>query len=269
MNHNFLIESALLTHGLAGITNEEMVAEWPDQFDNITWVDRGEIHIGAMKEFLEFRSRSAEVIRIDYETLQSCIDNKISGALTASGTMEVCRRFGYALAVTCGMGGLGHVPGEEFCPDLSALRDIPVALIATSPKDMLDISATIGWLRDHGVRIVGIGTDKCTGYLFVSADVILDDAADCSLGTASCDLIRGRTLMLNPIPEKDRVGDISILEKADETGMKAAADGAYYHPAANNEIDRLSHGLAARIQLRSIIANAKLAAKLTEEQVIQ
>ena len=73
----------------------------------------------------------------DGELLLALMDQAsegISGALTASGTMAVCRERHIPLAVTCGMGGIGDIKGEELCPDLPALRDIPVALISTSPS---------------------------------------------------------------------------------------------------------------------------------------
>ena len=258
VNRSFLIESALLTHGLSSISEEEMLEAWPDYLDNIVWVDGGEIMIGGMEDYLPFRRRFKDVIRIDCDSFQSCLDQKVSGALTASGTMELCRRSGIRLAVTCGMGGIGNVPGEELCPDLPALVTIPVALISTSPKDMLDIEATLKWLSSHGVRILGVGSEYCTGYLFVSAKVPLDRRID----EPDCNIIQEKTLILNPISESCRVKNLSILRVADEVGLKAAAEGAYYHPAANNEIDKLSEGHAARIQLYSLIANARLAMKL-------
>lgn len=50
---------------------------------------------------------------------------KQSGALTASGTMAVCVKMGIPVAITCGMGGIGDIKGEELCPDLPALQQIP------------------------------------------------------------------------------------------------------------------------------------------------
>lgn len=260
VDHSFLVESALLTHGISSISNEEMLETWPEYLNVIAWIDEGRIRIGGMAEFLPFRNKSKDVTRIDCNSFQKSLDNKISGALTASGTMELCSRHGIRLAVTCGMGGIGNVPGEELCPDLPALETIPVALISTSPKDMLDIDATIRWLSDHGVSVFGIGAEYCTGYLFKSARVKLDERLDDPDST----IVRERTLLLNPIPEYERIADLSILRKADEVGHQAAVQGAFYHPVANNEIDRLSGGHAARIQLRSIIANAELAKRLTK-----
>lgn len=256
--YSFLIESALLTHGLPGISNEEMLEAWPEDIKNITWMDNGEVVIGSMAEFIGFRKRAADFLRVNSGNLQECSENGMSGALTASGTMEVCRRMGIGIAVTCGMGGFSKGAAEESCADLDALAEMPVALIATSPKDMLDVRASLEWLYEHGVTVTGIQSEKCTGYLFNSTDVALNG------GSAEPDEIsvKAPMLILQKIPEEKRVGDMTILDRAIAKGEKAEEEGRYFHPAVNGEIDRLTSGYSARIQLDSLIMNAQLAEKL-------
>lgn len=255
----FLIESALLTHGLVSISQEELARRWPRELDAIAWVDGGKVVIGTMEEFLPFRARASELCRIDCDRLPSALSEGISGALTASGTMAVCRQRGIPLAVTCGMGGIGDIQGEELCPDLPALRDIPVALIATSPKDMLDIPGTLAWLIAEGVQVLGVGTDRCTGYIFSSADAPLS-------GAFAGDSLPGSRplLLLNRIPEQRRISDLSLLSQGIAAGKQAEAEGRAYHPAANAAFDRLTGGLSSQIQLDSIIANGLLARRLTQ-----
>lgn len=255
----FLIESALLTHGLVSISQEELARRWPRELDAIAWVDGGKVVIGTIKEFLPFRARASELCRIDCDRLPAALAEGISGALTASGTMAVCRQRGVPLAVTCGMGGIGDIQGEELCPDLPALRDIPVALIATSPKDMLDIPGTLAWLIAEGVQVLGVGTDRCTGYIFSSADAPLS-------GAFAGDSLPGSRplLLLNRIPEQRRISDLSLLSQGIAAGKQAEAEGRAYHPAANAAFDRLTGGLSSQIQLDSIIANGLLARRLTQ-----
>ena len=207
---NCLIETALLTHGLRSIANEELAQSWhcPDAI--LAWVDRGELKLGPIGEYLPFRERSEELIRIDCDHLEEALQTGASGALTASGTMAVCRRLDIPMAITCGMGGIGDLRGEELCPDLPALMNIPVALISTSPKDMLDRPATLDWLRRHGVHTAG---EPCTGYLFCGEPVALElPLSSCNNEAAVRRLTAdGGLLILNPIPEKERVQDRSIL----------------------------------------------------------
>lgn len=257
--HHFLVETCLLTHGLRSVTDEMLLEHWPEEMDSIVWIDGGKIRIGNMHDYIPFRRRASEVRRINCNTLADAMKNGVSGALTASGTMEVCRLLGIPLAVTCGMGGLCDIRGEELCPDLPALEQIPVSLISAGPKDMLDVAGTIGWLQEHGVRVLGTDSDRYTGYIFRSTDVRLSGKIGQKLPQPS-----GKLLIINPIPEADRIQDLSLLKEGIEAGKEAEMKGGMYHPAANAAYDKLSKGWSSVIQMHGLIANAELAKKLTE-----
>lgn len=255
----YLVETALLTHGLRSVTQEMLAVAWPFADKTLCWVEEGKVICGSMEEYLPFREKSDTTIRIDCNMLDTAIEKKLSGALTASGTMEVCRRLGIPLAVSCGIGGIGDVKGEELCPDLPALAEIPTALLATAPKDMLDIPATIAWLIEHGVHVAG---ENCTGYVFYSADVPLNEnlADYSSSAQVAAAAKNGGLLLLQPI--KERIQDDTILMCAIAAGKQAEAEGRYYHPAVNGEIDRLTDGYSSVLQLHSLIENVRLAARL-------
>ena len=140
----FLVESCLLTFGLVSVSEAALAESWRAAgLDGapLCWIKDGEITVGTMEEYLPFRaSRPSGKFALD--DIDAALAGRLSGALTASGTMEVCRRLGVRCSVSGGIGGIGDVKGEELCPDLPALRDLPVALVCTSPKDMLDIPAT-------------------------------------------------------------------------------------------------------------------------------
>ena len=263
---DFLAETCLLTHGLRSVTEKDMVDVWPFGDEKLlVWVDEGRVTTGSMAEYLPFRARHEELIRIDCFTLRDAVEQKLSGALTASGTMAVCRDMGIKLAVTCGMGGIGEIRGEELCPDLPALAELPVALISTSPKDMLDIPATLGWLREHGVLIAG---PACTGYVFDSAHVQTEAPVESftSLRSIADRLAEGGLLILSPIDRAVRLQDKSILEKAVAAAKLAEAEGKAFHPAANGELDRLTCGRSSRMQLESFIDNIALAKRICAGQ---
>lgn len=250
----YLIETALLTHGLKSVTNEEIREMWTDNGENIAWVSEGQIVTGNMDWYLEFRKEAESLIRIDCEILEKCLEERKSGALTASGTMAVCRKLGIPLAVTCGMGGIGEIKGEELCPDLPALCNIPVALISTGPKDMLKRRETIEWLTEHGVTVLGTARDYCTGYIFSGEAVKLQGVYRSG--------VKAPLLIIHEIPEEKRVWNEDILKTAVLAGKKAEQEGRYYHPAVNGKIDELTEGYSSRIQLESLLANARFAERI-------
>lgn len=252
----FLTESALLAHGLVSIGEDALLESWPSGLENIAWVDGGEICIGGMERFLPFRRRAEGLLRIDWESLAAALAEGASGALTASGTMAVCHRMELPLAVSCGIGGIGDIRAESLCPDLPALQALPVTLLATAFKDVLDIPASICWLRAHGVPIYAVGDRRCTGYLFQSADVPID-----SLFTGKLPERPGG-LILNPIPAEKRIDDIRLLAEGIAAGKQAEAEGRYYHPAVNAAFDHATGGRSSRIQLESLVKNVLLAETL-------
>lgn len=245
----YLIETALLTHGLKSVTNEEICKAWTEGHENLAWVSEGRIVIGGIDQYLEFRKRAKELIRIDCDLLDSALKEGLSGALTASGTMKVCQKLKVPFAVTCGMGGIGEIKGEELCPDLPALADLPVSLISAGPKDMLDRKQTISWLINHGVTVLGAERDYCTGYIFTGERIELQGVYK---GEAKPPL-----LIINEIEEDKRVQDRGILVAAVNAGREAEQEGKYYHPAVNGKIDELTGGYSSRIQLEALLKNAK------------
>ena len=252
----FLVETALLTHGLKSIDNETLVKLWPWEHKCIAWVDRGEIIIGNINEFISFRNRAKELIRIDKDIFIESCNNGISGALTASGTMMAAKEKGIRIAVTAGMGGIGDIIGEELCADLPAIATMDVTLIATSPKDVIDIEGTIKWLLNHDVSIWGKDTDTVDGFMVTDKPVKLT-------GKYNGQPLKGKTLLLNPVPNEMRLKDLTIIEKAKNAGKEAEERGEYYHPAANAMIDTLSFGRSSELQLKSLIENSIWANELT------
>lgn len=255
---NFLVETALLTHGLSSICNEQLVKSWDNTDSNLAWIESGNIIIGNINEFLNFRNRADSLIRIDCFLLKNALKGKLSGALTASGTMAVCEKYNIPLAVTCGMGGIGDIKGEELCPDLPAIYKLPVALIATSPKDMLDIKATIEWLMSKNVTVLGYKSDSCNGFMFNGEKVKLS-------GVYNGDFLHSKTLLLREIPINKRLKNLEIIDLAIKAGKEAEKKGMYYHPAANAVIDKLSNGLSSLLQLESLIVNRNWAYEITRK----
>lgn len=258
---NYLVESALLTHGLKSVANDKLQQSWNDVSGRIAWVDGGEIRVGGMQEYLPFRERAAQVIRIDSEHLEESLERGLSGALTASGTMKVCERYGIPLAITCGMGGIGDIVNEELCPDLPALAEIPVLLLTAGPKDMLDRDATYDWLRRHGVRLMGVGSEISSGYLFCGKKLTLDGVLLSSENIFE-DVLQPPLLLVQEIPEKQRIADSTILEQAILCGKQAERRGEYYYPAVNGFIDDATGGYSSIMQLAALIRNIEFAEQL-------
>lgn len=252
----FFVETALLTHGLVSVSDESLLKGWRIGEPCLAWVESGALRIGTMEEYLPFRRKAGKALRISSDKLDRAYAEGWDGALTASGTMEAARRAGIGVAVTCGMGGIGEIAAEELCPDLPAVRDLPVVLIGAAPKDVVDISATIGWLLREGAAVYGRYEAFVSGYLAVGKKVALS-------GVYAGQKLTPPALLLNPIPEGNRPAGPHEVELAMAAGRAAEALGEPYHPAANRKFDELSGGLTSRLQYLQLVENALWARELT------
>lgn len=254
---DYLIETALLTHGLYSISDEELVTLWDPEEKNIVWIEKGKIKIGGIEEYIPFRKRQQEVVRVSYDKLDEAIDNKMDAALTASATMLVAQREGIKLAITSGMGGIGDIEGERICPDLYAIRDLKVVLIATSPKDVVDIKKTLKWLKSENIAVYGHFKSYLNGFMVVGEEYELD-------GVWSGVCTKAPMLLLNPIDEEERIKDVGIVENAKSFARKAQKKGEAYHPAANKFLDMSTEGRTSRLQLIQLIKNIQWARELSK-----
>lgn len=248
-----LAETALLTHGLAFIRDEELLAQFPRDFDGLVWMEHGEIRRGNITAYLPFRKKAHEVKRIDGSMLAQARQEGTSAALTASAAMAVAAQWGVPLVVTAGMGGIQDTAGHRMSYDLVALASLPVSLLATAPKDLFHLAGTVHWLREHGVTILGHGTDCCDGFLFLQDPVPLDGRYT---GTVPA---QGSLLVLNPLPRALRFREEEILRRAVARGETARQAGGLFHPAVNQALDALTQGRSGQLQLHSFIENIKLA----------
>ena len=99
----YLVESALLTHGLKSVSNETIKKEWQDPGKRSPGLIMGKSGSGISMSFLNLEAGQPLIQEIDCDLLEKALVEKQSGALTASGTMAVCVKMGIPVAITCGM----------------------------------------------------------------------------------------------------------------------------------------------------------------------
>lgn len=262
-NNRYLVETALLTHGIRSVSNEEILRRWPDHKQNIVFLDRGEIRITDIGSYLAFRVDVDSIHRVDMDTLEDAISDKRSAALTASATMRVCAERKIPYAVTAGMGGIGAIEGEELCPDLPALENLSVKLISCGPKDMLDRLATYRWLEDRGVIVTDLGRNYSTGYVFCGEEIAFSGCTEEEFLSSS------HGLLIHEIPESERIEEMEILCRAVREGYKKQQEGANFHPAVNGALDSITDGYSSILQLEGLIANIKKIEKIIEKREVK
>ena len=261
MKANFLVETALLGQGLYSCDDEMVRSAWraklPEDLQALAWLWQGEVIIGSIDEFLQVRN-AENMGRFNGYTLEQAQADGKSGFITAGGTMKLAAEQGLPFVISCGIGG---VCGGKVSSDLPMLCSLPVVLVATSPKDMIDTAATVDYLRQEGFAVYGKDCDIADGYLFVGERVQLDGSLDCKSGGEKPQLPADCKLLLNPLPRDKRMGGKDILRFAVQAGEAAAARGEEFHPTVNRALDSMTNGSTSAKQLLSLMENIKFVYK--------
>ncbi len=254
-NRLVLVETALLGQGLPSINDSQIALLWPvSRLAVLVWLEQGKIVIGGINDFLRVRTH-VEWRRVDGCRLDEAMREGSSGFLTASAVMRVAVRTGAVTVVTAGMGG---IRGNVVSDDLECLSTLPVLLIATSPKDHLDIRGTLQYLRRNRVKVLGNKTNICNGFLFSGENILLDDVYK---GENLPELLAEKKgcLLLNPLASEFRMSDCGLLTQAAGEGEMALRQRQEYHPAVNAALDRLTNGRSSLLQLQALVANIEVA----------
>jgi pseudouridylate synthase len=247
----YLVETALLGHGLPSVGDAQLSCCTELAAAPLVWLQEGIVTIGVLDDFLLLRRHGDQIARVSKENLENAQKQQLTAFLTASATMAICAGMGVPLVVTAGMGGIGPRPSVKTGADMLALNELPVALLATAPKDVFDQRATIAWLQASGVTVLGYRQTTCDGFLCQSEAILLD-----GMYTGKC----GKPLLLlNAIPSGQRCISSEQLEEAMEEGRSRSCRGKEYHPAVNAALDRMSGGESSCLQLASLNANIAIA----------
>lgn len=200
------------------------------------------------------------------------IHRRQHAATTVSATMELASAAGVRVFATGGIGGVhrGYAARLDISADLGALARVPIAVVASGVKGLLDVAATREALEALGVCVIGFGTDEFPAFYLrrtgLRVDGRFDDPADLAAFIRH-ELARRHSgiLVCNPIPERDELDADAFagwLSQAERDAAAAGSDGRDLTPAILARLHVLSHGATLRANLALARSNALLAAQI-------
>jgi hypothetical protein len=238
-----ITETCLIGHGIPSVSNDELIERWPSSVP-LGMILNGKIELLSMAEFVPFRGQALP--RYNYFML----DNIPAGTyafLTASGAMKAAELSGLRWALSGGLGGIHpELRKDTVCPDLYALGNSSVKLLAIAFKDMVDYEATFAQLRIQGSYYRFLDS-FVPGYIFkLKSDLYVDmsPAGDCEGG-----------LYLREIPAEKRIQDLELLSRGVAFGNEAVRAGKPFHPEVNGFFDRETDGYSSHIQFEALLSN--------------
>ena len=195
------LESTVIAHGLPHPTNVEVALDLErrvrqeDAEPRTVGIVNGTPYVGLTDAQIRHLATAENVRKTSLRDLPVVTAQNADGATTVAGTMHLAHRAGISVMATGGIGGVhrtvDQTPSWDVSADLEALRRLPMTVVCSGPKVILDLAATREVLESYGVTVVGYQTDVMPAFYSPTSDLTVD--VRCDTPAAVADLIRARS----------------------------------------------------------------------------
>lgn len=233
------LESTVIAHGLPHPTNVEVALDLERRIEREEACPRtvgivdGTPHVGLTETQIRHLATAAPVRKTSLRDLPVVTAQDEDGATTVAGTMHLAHRADLPIMATGGIGGVhrtvGDAPAWDVSADLEALRRLPMAVVCSGPKVILNLSATREVLESYGVTVVGYRTDSMPAFYSRTSGHPVDVRCDTPNEVATVLRARSRldldsAVLVTVPPPADTALPRSKLDPAIERALAAAAD---------------------------------------------
>lgn len=270
------LESTVISHGLPWPHNlelaktvERIVGEAGATPATIGLLD-GVVRIGLDDAALERLATAPDAVKVSLRDIATTLARRYPGGTTVATTMWAARQAGIRVFATGGIGGVHRGDGSDVSADLPALATIPVVVVSSGAKAILDLPRTREWLETWGVPVLGWQTDQLPAFYSRSSGLPVDRRVESTVEAAeiiALHLSLGRTgLLLGvPVPTADEFPAdqlLPLLEQAEREAEAAGIVGAATTPFLLRRLSELSAGDSLRANLALLRNNARVAAEV-------
>lgn len=276
------LESALITHGFRSPANLEIARRMEAAVRSegavpatVAVLD-GEPRIGLTDEQVRrLASRQEQPRKISLRDLPGAVAQGVSGGTTVAATMHLAHLAGIRVFATGGIGGVHRGHPEDISADLTALQSIPITVVCSGAKAILDLPRTREALETRGVPVVGYGTDAFPAFYTrrsgLKADIVVHTAEEVAV------IARARTtlglsmalLVCVPVPKEKQLS----AEEMEATISRALAEvevagvqGKKLTPFLLARVVDLTGGRAQRANEALLVNNARVAAHIAQAE---
>lgn len=273
------LESTIISHGLPRPENlrvarevEEVVRSRGATPATIAVLD-GVVHVGLSDAQLEALAGRDDVVKASVRDLGPLVARSGSGATTVAATSLLAQHIGIDVFATGGLGGVHRQARDSWdeSADLTTLGSIPITVVCSGVKSILDVGATLERLETLNVTVVGFRTTRFPGFYLHDAGFDLDWSVDDPAQIA--DIMRSRQelaitsglVVANPIPIEQQL-DPDLHDAVLADGLAAASargiTGKDVTPFLLDHFHRSTHGSSLEVNATLIVRNAELAARI-------
>ena len=211
------LESTVVAHGLPYPANLETARQMEAAVRQHGAVPatiavlQGRLHVGLTEPELEFLATARNIRKVSRRDLPVVVAQRADGATTVAATATIAAWAGIEVFATGGIGGVHRDAPFDVSNDLPTLASVPVAVVCSGAKAILDLPATLEWLETAGVPVVGYCTDELPAFYSRRSGLRVDTRVDIPQEAAA--IIRaarrlglpGGILVVVPVPEADEL----------------------------------------------------------------
>jgi pseudouridine-5'-phosphate glycosidase len=273
------LESTVVTHGLPHPEGVRVAAEMEVRVSaagalpaTVGLLD-GRVRVGLSAGELGRLATTREVPKVNLGNFSSVLVTRGAGSTTVAATMLAAHHAGIGVLATGGIGGVhrGAEETDDVSADLTALARIPVAVVCSGAKAILDLSRTVERLETAGVPVYGWRCDEFPAFWRRGSGLAVDQRFD-DLGQLAEAVLTHHALgtgtgivVANPVPAADEL-DAAVYERALggslEEATKRGIRGRDVTPFLLERMKRETGGEAVKANLALLLDNARVAGEL-------
>jgi pseudouridine-5'-phosphate glycosidase len=277
------LESSVVVHGLPPPANLEAARRSANAIREAGAVPAfvavvgGRVVVGAGEEELaRLADPGARAAKAGVRDLAPLLAAGRDAGTTVSASIAIASRVGICIFATGGVGGVHHaVPAQDgavrdVSSDLREMSRRPVCVVASGPKIVLDVHATMEELESLGVPVVGFGTSELPTFYVAHSGVRLEHRVEDAAGAAALLRLQWQVLerpqgVLLCVPPPDPVP--SEMVEAALAGALAEArarklGGKLLTPFLLQALDRATEGTGRAANVALLERNARVAGEV-------
>ncbi|ROS43219.1 pseudouridine-5'-phosphate glycosidase [Amycolatopsis thermoflava] len=273
------LESTILSHGLPPGRNlavanrlEETVRKAGAVPATIAVLD-GVAYAGLSRAQLErVCAPDAGLDKLSLRDLGPAIGLGRSGATTVASTSALAHAAGIGVFATGGLGGvhLGAAESWDVSADLGVLARVPVLVVCSGVKSVLDIAATLEVLETNSVPVLGYRTGEFPAFYRRTSGFevpwrVDDPVAAAAVVAAHRQYSSSGVLLANPIPAEAEM-DAELHDRLLAEGLalleSRGVHGKEVTPVLLEHFHTASGGVSLDANEELVVSNARVAAEV-------
>ena len=276
------LESTIISHGMPYPDNiefslkAESICKQQGVVPATIAIINGKCCVGLEKTQIESITKDVSIKKVSRRELGIAIAKKWTGGTTVSATMHIAHQSGLSVFTTGGIGGVHRGAEKTFdiSQDLIALSQIPMVVVSSGAKAVLDLPKTLEALETLGVPVLGFETDEFPAFYSRNSGLcgllrIESPSEAAHVFRKNIDVgLSASTLIVNPVPEKDEIPNNEI-EKFIYGAIKRAREkkikGKDLTPFLLKEIMKNTEGKSLQTNKALAINNVNLGIQISKE----